>query len=99
MSSLNFFVHFLIVLQLISFLYFYLFTSCYADKTKGTKLNKRGNDKNSVNKTSEESSSSTAGKSIKNMLLNMGKDSGKGLRRNKEKGKPIVLYCHVMCPQ
>ena len=58
---------------------------CSAEKTKGTKLKKHGNDKNSVNKTSEESSSSTAGKSnIKHMLLNMKKDSGKVIRRNKD---------------
>ena len=54
------------------------------EKSKGTKIKKRGNDKN-LNKTSEESSSSTAGKSnIKNMLLNMGKDSGKSLKRNRD---------------
>ena len=55
-----------------------------SEKTKGKKLKKRNNEKN-VNKTSEESSSSTAGKSnIKNMFLNMGKDSMKVQRRNKD---------------
>ena len=57
-----------------------------SEKTKGKKLKQRNNDKN-VNKTSEESSSSTAGKSnIKSMFLNMGKDSGKAQRRNKDTG-------------
>ncbi len=55
-----------------------------SEKTKGKKIKKRNNEKN-VNKTSEESSSSTAGKSnIRNMFLNMGKDSMKVQRRNND---------------
>ena len=63
------------------------------EKTKGTKLKKREKDK-SINKTSEESSSSTTGKSnIKNMLLNMGKDGGKSLKRTKDNsGKINILH-------
>ena len=65
----------------------------FLEKTKGTKLKKREKDKN-INKTSEESSSSTTGKSnIKNMLLNMGKDGGKSLKRTKDNsGKMNELH-------
>ena len=69
---------------------FHLFILRNVDKTKGTKLKKRGND---INKTSEDSSYSTSGKSnIKNMLLNMGKDPAKGPRRNKDiQGKTSLI--------
>ena len=64
----------------------------FSEKTKGTKLKKREKDKN-INKTSEESSSSTTGKSnIKNMLLNMGKDGGKSLKRTKDNSGKWMNY-------
>ena len=58
---------------------------------KGPNAKKREKEKN-VNKTSEDSSSSTAGKSnIKNMFLKMGKDSGKSLKRNRDTGESIYI--------
>ena len=61
------------------------------EKLKGPKAKKREKEKN-VNKTSEESSSSTAGKSnIKNMFLKMGNDSGKSMKRNRDTGMYLVI--------
>ena len=61
------------------------------EKLKGPKAKKREKEK-SLNKTSEESSSSTAGKSnIKNMFLKMGKDSGRSMKRNRDTGMYLII--------
>ena len=65
------------------------------EKLKGPKAKKREKETN-VNKTSEDSSSSTAGKSnIKNMFLKMGKDSGKGNKRNRDTGRKSFKFFNI----
>ena len=65
------------------------------EKLKGPKAKKREKETN-VNKTSEDSSSSTAGKSnIKNMFLKMGKDSGKGNKRNRDAGRKSFKFFDI----
>ena len=85
----------MIIQKLIFEKYFanFVVSTLLSENSKGTKLKKREKDKN-INKTSEESSSSTSGKSnIKNMLLNMGKDCGKSLKRTKDNsGKMNELH-------
>jgi DNA polymerase alpha subunit A len=62
----------------------------HSEKMKGPKAKKREKEKN-VNKTSEDSSSSTAGKSnIKNMFLKMGKD-GNSTKRKRDTDAPSTI--------